>query len=163
MARKRKKTDLFEGLTWNDLTSWAGSKIVSRGKSYQRSGYVKELACAPDGSLIAWVDGTERYATQVFFEDDELESDCTCPYWDTCKHAVAVVVEYLENLIAEVTPKAYEKAAVYLRKVCRVLGKKKKDTEWQSYLSEIRRKHARKIKLLEILDGLNDKRIVDTL
>lgn len=107
MARKRKKSDLFEGLTWNDLTSWAGSKIVSRGKSYQRSGYVKELACAPDGSLIAWVEGTERYATQVFFEDDELESICSCPYWDTCKHAVAVVVEYLENLKKKVEiPKA---------------------------------------------------------
>ena len=107
MARKRKKTDLFEGLTWNDLTAWAGSKIVSRGKSYQRSGYVKDLARTPDGSLIAWVEGTERYATQVFFEDDELESICSCPYWDTCKHAVAVVVEYLENLKKKVKiPKA---------------------------------------------------------
>jgi uncharacterized Zn finger protein len=110
MTRKRKKTDTFEGLSWNDLTSWAGSKIVSRGKSYQRSGYVKELACAPDGSLIAWVEGTERYATQVFFEDDELESICSCPYWDTCKHAVAVVVEYLENLKKKVKiPKTTKK------------------------------------------------------
>jgi uncharacterized Zn finger protein len=98
MAHKRKESDLFEGLTWNDLSSWAGSKIVSRGKSYQRSGYVKDLARTPDGSLVAWVEGTERYATQVFFEDDDLESICSCPYWDTCKHAVAVVVEYLENL-----------------------------------------------------------------
>jgi len=110
MTRKRKKTDPFEGLTWNDLTAWAGSKIVSRGKSYQRSGYVKDLAHTPDGSLVAWVEGTERYATQVFFEDDELESDCTCPYWDTCKHAVAVVVEYLENLKKKVEiPKATKK------------------------------------------------------
>jgi uncharacterized Zn finger protein len=107
MARKRKESDLFEGLTWNDLTSWAGNKIVDRGKSYQRSGYVKDLARTPDGSLIAWVEGTKRYATQVFFEDDELESICTCPYWDTCKHAVAVVVEYLEKLNKQVKiPKA---------------------------------------------------------
>ena len=27
-----------------------------------------------------------------------MESACTCPYWDTCKHAVAVVLEYLERL-----------------------------------------------------------------
>jgi uncharacterized Zn finger protein len=107
MARKRKKTDSFEGLTWNDLTAWAGNKIVSRGKNYQRNGYVKDLACTTDGTLIAWVEGTEKYATQVFFEDDELESGCTCPYWDTCKHAVAVVVEYLENLKKKVEiPKA---------------------------------------------------------
>ena len=98
MAWKRKKTDLFEGLTWNDLTSWAGNKIVDRGKRYQRSGYVKDLARTPDGSLVAWVEGTKRYAVRVFFEDDELESICTCPYWDTCKHAVAVVVEYLDSL-----------------------------------------------------------------
>lgn len=97
MTRKRKKSDPFVGLTWNDLTAWAGNKIVSRGKNYQQNGYVKNLAHATDGSLVAWVEGTERYVTQVFFEDDELESDCTCPYWDTCKHAVAVVVEYLEN------------------------------------------------------------------
>ena len=110
MARKRKKTDPFEGLTWNDLTAWAGNKIVSRGKNYQRSGYVKDLAHTPDGSLVAWVDGTERYATQVFFEDDELESDCTCPYWDTCKHAVAVIVDYLEKLKKKVEiPKATQK------------------------------------------------------
>ena len=99
MARKRKKTDLFEGLTWNDLTSWAGNKIVDRGKSYQRSGYVIDLLRTPDGSLVAWVEGTKRYAVRVFFdEEDGLESICTCPYWDTCKHAVAVVVEYLDSL-----------------------------------------------------------------
>ena len=98
MAWKRKKIDPFEGLTWNDLTAWAGNKIVDRGKSYQRSGYVEDLARTPDGSLVAWVEGTKRYAVRVFFEDDELESICTCPYWDTCKHAVAVVVEYLDSL-----------------------------------------------------------------
>ena len=107
MARKRKETDPFERLTWNDLTAWAGTKIVSRGKNYQRNGYVKSLAYTTDGSLIAWVEGTERYATQVFYEDDELESNCTCPYWDKCKHAVAVVVEYLEKLKKQVKiPKA---------------------------------------------------------
>jgi len=110
MARKRKKTDLFEGLTWNDLTAWAGNKIVSRGINYQRSGYVKDLGRTADGSLIAWVEGTKRYATQVFFEDDDLESICSCPYWDTCKHAVAVVVEYLENLKKKVKiPKVTKK------------------------------------------------------
>jgi uncharacterized Zn finger protein len=98
MARKHKQTDPFEDLTWNDLTAWAGSKIVSRGKNYQRNGYVEDLARTPDGSLIAWVEGTKRYATKVFFEDGELESNCTCPYWDTCKHAMAVVVEYLDCL-----------------------------------------------------------------
>ncbi|MBW1841404.1 MAG: SWIM zinc finger domain-containing protein [Deltaproteobacteria bacterium] len=110
MARKKKKTDPFEELTWSDLTAWAGSKIVSRGKNYQRNGYVEDLARTSGGSLIAWVEGTERYATKVFFEDGELESNCTCPYWDTCKHAVAVVIEYLDCLKRNVKiPKATQK------------------------------------------------------
>jgi len=110
MARKRKQTDPFEDLTWNDLTEWAGSKIVSRGKNYQRNGYVEDLARTSDGSLIAWVEGTERYATKVLFVDGELESNCTCPYWDTCKHAVAVVIEHLYCLKQKVKiPKVTKK------------------------------------------------------
>ena len=110
MARNRQKIDHFVELTWNDLTAWAGSKIVSRGKNYQENGYVIDLTCTTDGGIVAWVEGTTRYATHVFFEDGELESDCTCPYWDTCKHAVAVVVEYLKGLKRKKEfPKATEK------------------------------------------------------
>ena len=126
MARKRKQADPFESLTWNDLTDWAGSKIVSRGKNYQRNGYVKDLARTPDGNLVAWVEGTERYATRVFFEDDELESICSCPYWDTCKHAVAVVVEYLENLKKKVK---IQKAAKKDRRL-KLLDESDEDDIW---------------------------------
>ena len=73
---------------------------MSRGRSYQRNKHVKNLARTPDGGLVAWVQGTERYATRVDVSDDgSLGSLCTCPYWGaTCKHAVAVVLEYLECL-----------------------------------------------------------------
>jgi uncharacterized Zn finger protein len=98
MARRGKKADSFEELTWSDLEAWAGSKIVSRGKSYQRNGYVSELARTADGKLTAWVEGTDRYAVLVYFDGGMLESICTCPYWAECKHAVATVLEYLEQL-----------------------------------------------------------------
>lgn len=98
MVRKRKKTESFKGLTWDDLQEWAGSKIVTRGKSYQRNGHVQRLALTPTGGLIAWVEGSRRYATRVEVKGRALESTCTCPYWDTCKHAVAVVLEYLDHL-----------------------------------------------------------------
>jgi uncharacterized Zn finger protein len=98
MTQKRIKTDCFKDLTWEDLEQWAGSTIVSRGKSYQRNGYVRELASTPDGGLLAWVEGTRTYATWVDFENGALSSTCSCPYWDTCKHAVAVVLEYLNCL-----------------------------------------------------------------
>jgi uncharacterized Zn finger protein len=92
------KTDLFKTLTWDDLQQWAGSRILSRGQSYQRSHRVQELAQTQSGELVAWVQGERRYATQVDFKGGELISTCTCPYGSTCKHAVAVVLEYLDLL-----------------------------------------------------------------
>jgi hypothetical protein len=64
MPKKKTRLDRFSDLTWNDIEEWAGGKIVSRGKSYQRQGRVSDLAVTDDGSLIAWVDGTVRYATR---------------------------------------------------------------------------------------------------
>ena len=106
MARQKKKTtkkqkpsDPFSKLTWEDLEEWAGAVIVGRGRPYQRNGAVENLARTEGGTLVAWVRGTRRYATQVRIEGKKsLESACTCPYWATCKHAVAVVLEYLECL-----------------------------------------------------------------
>ena len=109
MARQKKKTtkkqkpsDPFSKLTWEDLEEWAGNVIVGRGRPYQRKGAVENLGRAEDGALVAWVMGSQRYATRVRIEGKKsLESECTCPYWDTCKHAVAVVLEYLERLKAD--------------------------------------------------------------
>ena len=98
MAKKITKIDFFKNLSWDDLREWAGSKIVSRGQDYQKGGQVEDLAFTPDGSLIAWVLGTHRYATLVDVQKGELVSDCNCPYDDTCKHAVAVVLEGLDFL-----------------------------------------------------------------
>ena len=40
------------------VKGWAGSRIVSRGRSYQRGGSVRDLACTESGGLVAWVSGT---------------------------------------------------------------------------------------------------------
>jgi uncharacterized Zn finger protein len=99
MPKKKTRLDRFSDLTWNDIEKWAGGKIVSRGKSYQRQGRVSDLAVTDDGSLIAWVDGTERYATRVVMDEAGLpDSTCTCPYELDCKHGVAVVIEYLKRV-----------------------------------------------------------------
>lgn len=95
----KKKTSAFLNLSWDDLREWAGSKIVSRGRSYQRQNLVSKLAVLDNGGLLAWVDGTHRYATQVTIDEDGLpESICTCPYSCDCKHGVAAVLEYLEQI-----------------------------------------------------------------
>jgi len=98
MAKKHSQTDPFKYLTWDDLQEWAGATIVSRGQSYQRSRQVQELARTSRGGLVAWVQGTRRYATTIEREGNALIAACTCPYGDICKHAVAVVLDYLEQV-----------------------------------------------------------------
>ena len=88
----------FEDITWADLEAWAGPKIVSRGKSYQRSKYVSNLAITGSGELVAWVEGSSIYATMVSLDNGKISSVCTCPYHLDCKHAVAMVLEYLNCL-----------------------------------------------------------------
>jgi len=99
MSKKKNRLERFIDLTWSDIEEWAGGKIVSRGKSYQRQGRVSDLGMTSDGSLIAWVNGTKRYATRVDMGENGLpDSMCTCPYELDCKHGVAVVIEYLKRV-----------------------------------------------------------------
>ena len=59
---------------------------------------MKELARTATGEVLAWVDGSERYATMVTIDGRTISSSCTCPYGINCKHAVAVVLECLDFL-----------------------------------------------------------------
>ena len=61
MAKKKKQTDKFINLTWDDLEEWAGYKIVSRGKRYQKQGRVSMLARTEDGNLDTIVKGSDIY------------------------------------------------------------------------------------------------------
>lgn len=96
MPQKKKTLYRFADLTWDDLEEWAGSRIVGRGRRYQKSGRVAELAVTGNGTLLALVSGSKRYTTRVDMDKNGLpESLCTCPYEYACKHGVAVVLEYL--------------------------------------------------------------------
>lgn len=93
-------------LTWDDLEHWAGSRSVSRGRSYQQQGRVENLAISEDGRLLATVHGGDSYIVSVrqvaekkAKRDSLLESQCTCPVGSNgCKHAVAVVAAYLQAM-----------------------------------------------------------------
>jgi uncharacterized Zn finger protein len=98
MKRGILKKDLFEKLSWHDLEQWTGSRVLSRGQGYHRDRRVQGLAQTQSGGIVAWVQGGRRYATEVDFKGGELISVCTCPYGNNCKHAVAVVLEYLDHL-----------------------------------------------------------------
>ena len=81
----------FSALTADALAAWAGEAVFQRGRAYHKAGKVRNLALAPDGGLLATVDGTRKYATLLFQEKDgKLASLCTCPYGPRCKHAVAI-------------------------------------------------------------------------
>lgn len=93
----------WAALTWDDLDQWAGSRSVSRGRSYYNQGHVKNLAISADGRLLATVHGGERYVVSVSLNagtkgEDKVESHCTCPVGFNCKHAVATVAAYLQAL-----------------------------------------------------------------
>ncbi len=90
----------LKSVTLNDLERWAGRTIVARGKGYQSNGNVSDLIYDPSReSLVAQVSGERDYTTQVSLsQEGDLSSHCTCPYDDTCKHVVAVVLEYLEQI-----------------------------------------------------------------
>ncbi|OEU73310.1 MAG: hypothetical protein BA869_03360 [Desulfuromonadales bacterium C00003107] len=92
---------MLEGLTLEDLREWAGSKIYHRGKDYVPC--VWQLSRTEDGTLVAWVTGTDEYATSVRGTgtgQGDFDYDCTCPYdyGGPCKHVVALVLAAADQL-----------------------------------------------------------------
>ncbi|MCC7473766.1 MAG: SWIM zinc finger domain-containing protein [Pirellulales bacterium] len=100
--QENKAANGWASLTWDDLDRWAGSRSVSRGRSYENQGRVKGLAISEDGRLLATVHGGERYVVSVWLvagkKLDKIDSQCTCPVGLNCKHAVATVAAYLQAL-----------------------------------------------------------------
>jgi uncharacterized Zn finger protein len=134
-----------------------------RSKQFPLIGTLIDIAIAekrPD-EVIHWYDQKKNQKFGGWwseFQEDKIARALADDYPD---RAVDIWKRLAANLIAQVKPKAYEKAAVHLIKIQRILKRRSKDKEWGIYLANIRKEHARKIKLLEILDGLNDKPIMD--
>lgn len=99
MKSKEQPLPGLSDLTFDDLEDWAGETILSRGDKYQRQDRVKDLAITEDNGLIAWVQGSKRYATKVIMDEDgRLTANCACLCDFVCKHAVAVVIDYLDKI-----------------------------------------------------------------
>jgi len=67
----------------------------------------------------------------------------------------------VDGLIAQVKPKAYEEASVFLRRMCKVYYDNNRSAEWDGLLSELRREHKPKRRLMEVLDSLSGKKLLD--
>jgi len=96
MPEESKSACTFKELKWSDLQDWAGGKATAKGIKYQEEGRVKEIKCTSSGSLVARVEGTIEYFTEVSLKSGKLSSICTCPVGHDCKHGVATVLEYLD-------------------------------------------------------------------
>jgi uncharacterized Zn finger protein len=75
--------------------------------------------------------------------------------------AAAIYRNIAEHEIDQTSPSHYQAALPYLRKLRALLHGEKKDEEWKRYLAELREKNHRKRKLLEILDRLEGRKIVE--
>jgi uncharacterized Zn finger protein len=91
---RTEKIAQLRSVTWEELEDWAGTTIPKRGQAYHRDGRIHDLAYIDDGALLAWVQGMARYATLVDYDEGGLYSECTCPYGNTCKHAVALALAH---------------------------------------------------------------------
>src|SRR5690606_23827316 len=58
------------------------------------TGRVHALRLLGDKTLLASVRGNELYAVRVDVIKGRVASECSCPYEENCKHAVAAVLEY---------------------------------------------------------------------
>jgi uncharacterized Zn finger protein len=94
---------ILRELSFDDLHDWAGERILNRGKGYAKR--VDELSGTQDNILVAWVSGSERYATSIRVDKKGgFEYFCTCPYdWGPCKHAVAVILAAAERVTRKET------------------------------------------------------------
>ena len=60
-----------------------------------------------------------------------------------------------------VKPAAYEVAAGHLRRMRRIYQQTGRAAEWQELITAIRHEHKRKRRLMEVLDSLEGKRLID--
>jgi uncharacterized Zn finger protein len=115
----------------------------------------------PD-EVLRWYD-QRKSKKQIFWEWDGYQEDQVAEavadhYPD---RAVAIWENVAEKQIALTKPKAYEAAAIYLRKVYSLLKKLKREEDWRNYISNLRQANARKSKLIESLSRLEGRRIID--
>jgi uncharacterized Zn finger protein len=115
----------------------------------------------PD-DVLKWYDH-RKSKKQVFwggdgYQEDQVAEAVADQYPD---RAIDVWKSIAQRQIALTKPKAYETAAVYLRKVHGLLKKMKREGEWRDYFLKVRQANVRKTKLIEILHRLEGGRIVE--
>ncbi|MDW7748287.1 SNF2-related protein, partial [Halomonas sp.] len=109
------------------------ARSLTRGRDYARQGRVRDgTRLERDGDLLvlrAQVDGSgrSRYLTSLAVDPGSPEmgvvSDCSCPVGRQCKHAVAVIQGFIDEMEADGLPTRDDSALLEQR--------------WESWLAEL--------------------------
>ncbi len=76
--------------------------------------------------------------------------------------ALRIWEKIVDNLIAQVKPRAYHEAAVYLRRMRAVYEQTGSIEKWRKYIHKLRVTHKAKRRLMEVLDNLEkNKKLLD--
>lgn len=164
MPSESKNSDPFKELKWSDLQDWAGGKATAKGIKYQEEDRVKEIKRTPEGSLVARVEGTNDYFTEISLKDGKLNSICTCPVGHDCKHGVAAVLEYLELAEqGEDVPLASENDPFVVKARQGYDEAETSDREAEEYSSRALREYLQCLTKTELIDILVDFAEKDTV
>ncbi len=73
--------------------------IAARGYDYWQGGYVVAIADEGDGVFFATVRGSKAnpYIVHLTMDEDGIDSECTCPYGEQCKHGAAVAYALVDE------------------------------------------------------------------
>jgi uncharacterized Zn finger protein len=111
----------------------------------------------PD-QVLKWYDQRPKGPWGRLWVDEEAIA--TAVKAQAPERAVAIWKSQAERLIAQIKPAAYQEAVKFLKKAGEVMDKQKQQAEWDQYLGSLRQAHARKRRLMELLDGLEGKLLI---
>jgi uncharacterized Zn finger protein len=109
--------------------------------------------------LLKWYSAYQTRKIQSY-DTDKIAAAIADSYPDK---AVEIWKARAERFISEVKTSAYESAGICLAKVHNTLTRLGREDEWHQYLSAIRQQHARKRNLIQILNNIDGKTILDAL
>jgi uncharacterized Zn finger protein len=116
----------------------------------------------PD-DVVRWYDQRKQPQTPTWGygwgTDDRIAEAIADAYPD---RAIAIWKATIEAQLKHAEVRAYETAAIYLRKVRSTLKKRGQEQEWKQYLATLRQANLRRPRLVEILDSLEGRPIVET-
>lgn len=75
-----------------DRLKFKFGKLYERADYYSFNNQIKELKVIHDDHVKAIISGSRNYKVDLYNENGEIYSECTCPYDGVCKHALAVII-----------------------------------------------------------------------